>query len=177
MDYILVAVFSYIIGSIPSGLILGRLFWHTDLRAHGSRNIGATNAWRTLGKGAGIAVFIADCIKGQAGVLLGLSLPGTPIAAVIGGLFAIIGHSFSLFLRFHGGKGVAISRRFDNIDGECYLPCICNLADHCLQDAVCFSRLSYGRCSHTNPCCGLWVPDGVYPLCHACFYSCYSAAS
>ena len=44
MDYILVAVFSYIIGSIPSGLILGRLFWHTDLRAHGSRNIGATNA-------------------------------------------------------------------------------------------------------------------------------------
>ena len=107
MDYILVAVFSYIIGSIPSGLILGRLFLHTDLRAHGSRNIGATNAWRTLGKGAGIAVFIADCIKGQAGVLLGLSLPGTPIAAVIGGLFAIIGHSFSLFLRFHGGKGVA----------------------------------------------------------------------
>lgn len=109
MDYILVAVFSYIIGSIPSGLILGRLFWYTDLRAHGSRNIGATNAWRTLGKGAGIAVFIADCIKGQAGVLLGLSLPGTPIAAVIGGLFAIIGHSFSLFLRFHGGKGVATS--------------------------------------------------------------------
>ena len=109
MDYILVAVFSYIIGSIPSGLILGRLFWHTDLRAHGSRNIGATNAWRTLGKGAGIAVFIADCIKGQAGILLGLSLPGTPIAAVIGGLFAIIGHSFSLFLRFHGGKGVATS--------------------------------------------------------------------
>ena len=109
MDYILVAVFSYIIGSIPSGLILGRLFWHTDLRAHGSRNIGATNAWRTLGKGAGIAVFIADCIKGQAGVLLGLSLPGTPIAAVIGGLFAIIGHSFSLFPRFHGGKGVATS--------------------------------------------------------------------
>ena len=109
MDYILVAVFSYIIGSIPGGLFLGRLFWHTDLRAHGSRNIGATNAWRTLGKGAGIAVFIADCIKGQAGVLLGLSLPGTPIAAVIGGLFAIIGHSFSLFLRFHGGKGVATS--------------------------------------------------------------------
>lgn len=109
MDYILVAVFSYIIGSIPSGLILGRLFWHTDLRAYGSRNIGATNAWRILGKGAGIAVFIADCIKGQAGVLLGLSLPGTPIAAVIGGLFAIIGHSFSLFLRFHGGKGVATS--------------------------------------------------------------------
>ena len=108
-DYILTVVLAYLIGSIPSGLILGKLFWHTDLREHGSHNIGATNAWRTLGKRAGIAVFIADSIKGQAGVVLGLLLAGTPLAAVLGGLFAIIGHSFSLFLRFHGGKGVATS--------------------------------------------------------------------
>ena len=108
-DYILTAILAYLIGSIPSGLILGKLFWHKDLREHGSHNIGATNAWRTLGKGAGIAVFIADSLKGQAGVALGLVLAGTPLAAVIGGLFAIIGHSFSLFLRFHGGKGVATS--------------------------------------------------------------------
>ena len=108
-DYILTAILAYLIGSIPSGLILGKLFWHTDLREHGSHNIGATNAWRTLGKGAGIAVFIADSLKGQAGVMLGLSLVGTPLAAVVGGLLAIIGHSFSLFLRFHGGKGVATS--------------------------------------------------------------------
>ena len=108
-DYILVAAIAYLIGSIPSGLILGKLFWHTDLREHGSHNIGATNAWRTFGKVAGIAVFIADSLKGQAGVLLGLSCAGTPLAAVIGGLFAIIGHSFSLFLRFRGGKGVATS--------------------------------------------------------------------
>lgn len=109
MDYILSAIFAYLIGSIPSGLILGKLFWHKDLREHGSHNIGATNAWRTLGKGAGIAVFVADSLKGQAGVALGLLLAGTPLAAVIGGLFAIIGHSFSIFLRFHGGKGVATS--------------------------------------------------------------------
>ena len=108
-DYILTVVLAYLIGSIPSGLILGKLFWHTDLREHGSHNIGATNAWRTLGKRAGIAVFIADSIKGQAGVVLGLLLAGMPLAAVLGGLFAIIGHSFSLFLRFHGGKGVATS--------------------------------------------------------------------
>lgn len=108
-DYILTVVLAYLIGSIPSGLILGKLFWHTDLREHGSHNIGATNAWRTLGKRAGIAVFIADSIKGQTGVVLGLLLAGTPLAAVLGGLFAIIGHSFSLFLRFHGGKGVATS--------------------------------------------------------------------
>ncbi|MFC2729440.1 MAG: glycerol-3-phosphate 1-O-acyltransferase PlsY [Centipeda sp. (in: firmicutes)] len=108
-DYLLAGVLAYLIGSIPSGLILGKLFWHTDLREHGSHNIGATNAWRTLGKIPGIIVFASDSIKGQAGVLLGLSLVGTPLAAVVGGLMAIVGHSFSFFLRFRGGKGVATS--------------------------------------------------------------------
>ena len=108
-EYLLTSVIAYLVGSIPSGLILGKLFWHTDLREHGSHNIGATNAWRTLGKVPGIIVFLADSLKGQAGVLLGLSLVGTPLAAVIGGLLAIVGHSFSLFLRLHGGKGVATS--------------------------------------------------------------------
>ena len=109
IDYILIGGLAYLIGSIPSGLILGKLLWHTDLRQHGSRNIGATNAWRTLGKIPGLLVFLADGFKGQAGVLLGLSIVGTPWAAVIGGLCAIVGHSFSLFLQFHGGKGVATS--------------------------------------------------------------------
>lgn len=109
VDYLLTCVLAYLVGSVPSGLILGKLFWHTDLREHGSHNIGATNAWRTLGKVPGIIVFVADSLKGQAGVLLGLSLVGTPLAAVVGGLLAIIGHSFSIFLRFHGGKGVATS--------------------------------------------------------------------
>ena len=109
MMYLAAAIAAYLIGSIPSGLILGKLIWHKDLRDYGSHNIGATNAWRTLGKGAGIAVFVADSLKGQAGVMLGLLLVGTPLAAVIGGLCAILGHSFSLFLRFHGGKGVATS--------------------------------------------------------------------
>ena len=108
-EYLLTGVIAYLVGSIPSGLILGKLFWHTDLRNYGSHNIGATNAWRTLGKVPGIIVFLADSFKGQAGVLLGLSLVGTPLAAVIGGLLAIIGHSFSIFLRFRGGKGVATS--------------------------------------------------------------------
>lgn len=109
LEYILTGLAAYLVGSIPSGLILGKLIWHTDLRKYGSHNIGATNAWRTLGKAAGIIIFIADSLKGQVGVLLGLSLVGTPLAAVIGGLAAIIGHSFSLFLRFHGGKSVATS--------------------------------------------------------------------
>lgn len=109
VDYLLACTLAYLIGSIPSGLILGKLFWHTDLRKYGSHNIGATNAWRTLGKVPGIIVFLADSFKGQAGVLLGLSLIGTPLAAILGGFLAIIGHSFSIFLRFRGGKGVATS--------------------------------------------------------------------
>ena len=108
-EYILAVLAAYVIGSIPSGLILGKLVWHTDLRAYGSHNIGATNAWRTLGKAAGIAVFLADSLKGQAGVYMGLMLVGTPLAAVLCGLAAIVGHSFSVFLRFRGGKGVATS--------------------------------------------------------------------
>jgi len=108
-EYLLAVLAAYVIGSIPSGLILGKLIWHTDLREYGSRNIGATNAWRTLGKAAGIAVFLADSWKGQAGVYMGLLLVGTPLAAVLCGLAAIVGHSFSVFLRFHGGKGVATS--------------------------------------------------------------------
>ena len=100
-------ILSYVIGSLPSGLILGKTVWNTDLREHGSKNIGATNAWRTIGKKAGIAVFAADFLKGAVAVALGNFFVGTPIAMVICGLLAIVGHSLSLFLNFKGGKGVA----------------------------------------------------------------------
>jgi glycerol-3-phosphate acyltransferase PlsY len=107
LSYIIVILCSYIIGSIPSGLILGKTFWNVDLREYGSKNIGATNAWRTLGKLPGFIVFVADLLKGMIGVYLGMLLVGTSTAMIIGGIVAIIGHSLSLFLKFKGGKGVA----------------------------------------------------------------------
>ena len=107
LSYIIVIVLSYVIGSIPSGLILGKTIWHVDLREHGSKNIGATNAWRTLGKLPGFTVFVADLLKGMVGVYLGMLLVGTSTAMIIGGIMAIVGHSLSLFLKFKGGKGVA----------------------------------------------------------------------
>ena len=107
MSYIIVVILSYVIGSIPSGLILGKTFWNVDLRQHGSKNIGATNAWRTLGKLPGFIVFVADLLKGMIGVYLGMLIVGTSTAMIIGGIMAIIGHSLSLFLKFKGGKGVA----------------------------------------------------------------------
>lgn len=107
MDVILVALGAYLIGSIPTGLILGKLIWKKDLRQYGSHNIGATNAWRTLGRKAGFLVFLLDLIKGQLGVLLGGCVLCTPAAMVLGGFFAVVGHMFPLFLGFKGGKGVA----------------------------------------------------------------------
>lgn len=107
MSYIIVVILSYVIGSVPSGLILGKTFWNVDLRQHGSKNIGATNAWRTLGKLPGFIVFVADLLKGMIGVYLGMLIVGTSTAMIIGGIMAIIGHSLSLFLKFKGGKGVA----------------------------------------------------------------------
>ena len=107
MDVILIALWAYLIGSIPNGLIFGKAIWHKDLRRFGSHNIGATNAWRVLGYKAGLLIFLLDFIKGQLGVLLGGCLMETPGALVLGGFFAVVGHMFPLFLGFKGGKGVA----------------------------------------------------------------------
>ena len=98
---------AYLIGSIPMGLIFGKLIWKKDLRRFGSRNIGATNAWRIIGKKAGLLIFFLDFLKGEVGALLGAVIIGTPAAMVLGGFFAIIGHIFPLFIGFKGGKGVA----------------------------------------------------------------------
>ncbi len=107
MDWAILVIAAYLIGSLPNGLIFGKLIWKKDLRQCGSHNIGATNAWRVLGRKAGFLIFLLDLIKGQIGVLLGGCLIGTPGAMVLGGLLAMIGHVFPLFLGFKGGKGVA----------------------------------------------------------------------
>ncbi len=102
-----VLVASFLLGSIPNGLIFGKLFWKKDLRRYGSGNVGATNAWRVLGKKAGILIFLLDFLKGELSVILAHLAIGTPQAMMLAGLFAIIGHAISPFLKFHGGKGVA----------------------------------------------------------------------
>ena len=83
MEIFFACVASYLVGSIPSGLILGKGIWNIDLREHGSHNIGATNAWRTLGKGPGILVFLLDFLKGFLGVWFGMHLDGTPLRFVV----------------------------------------------------------------------------------------------
>ena len=102
-----ILILSYLLGSIPNGLIFGKLIWHKDLRNFGSGNIGATNAWRVIGKQAGILIFLLDFLKGAISVMLAKIFVDSALVMVAAGLLAIIGHTFSIFLKLRGGKGVA----------------------------------------------------------------------
>lgn len=107
---ILALAASYLLGSIPTGLWLGLRLRGVDIREAGSRNIGATNTMRVLGKKLGAAALAADIAKGLIPVLLSARLdPAQPHLPLFCGVAAILGHSFSIFLRFRGGKGVATS--------------------------------------------------------------------
>lgn len=97
---------SYLIGSIPFGLLLTRLSGAGDLRAIGSGNIGATNVLRTGRKSLALATLLLDALKGALPVWIGGAFFG-PDMAVVAGLGAIIGHCFPIWLKFNGGKGVA----------------------------------------------------------------------
>lgn len=104
---ILWIIIPYLVGSIPTGLILSRAIAGVDIRERGSGNIGATNAYRTVGKSVGILTLVGDALKGFLPVIVALKsgIPDPWVAGV--GLCAFLGHVFSLFLRFRGGKGVA----------------------------------------------------------------------
>jgi acyl phosphate:glycerol-3-phosphate acyltransferase len=99
-------VSAYLLGSVPTGLLLARALG-VNIRETGSGNIGATNVYRTLGKKVGILTLIGDCLKGLIPILVAkwLNLPDGWIAAI--GLAAFLGHVYTVFLRFKGGKGVA----------------------------------------------------------------------
>ena len=102
------AVLSYVLGSIPFGRVIGERVARIDVRQCGSGNIGATNVARHLGLGWGVATLVLDALKGAAPVVAAGALAegarGLPEAC---GLAAVLGHQFSVFLRFGGGKGVA----------------------------------------------------------------------
>lgn len=101
-------VLSYLLGSIPSGVWIGKKFYNTDVRDHGSGNSGTTNTFRVLGPKAGTAVLLADVLKGT----LAASLPyffQSEWNPMVIGLGAVLGHTYPLFAQFKGGKAVATS--------------------------------------------------------------------
>ncbi|WP_332645647.1 glycerol-3-phosphate 1-O-acyltransferase PlsY [Lysinibacillus sp. 54212] len=111
MTNTLILICAYVIGSIPSGLWIGKWFYKTDIRQHGSGNLGATNTFRILGKKAGIVVTIIDVFKGTAAVLLPLMpfFADSTIHPLILGIVSVVGHMFPIFAGFRGGKAVATS--------------------------------------------------------------------
>ncbi|MGX6443337.1 glycerol-3-phosphate 1-O-acyltransferase PlsY [Neobacillus sp. K501] len=108
LQIVLVLILAYLLGSIPSGLIVGKLFYKTDIREHGSGNLGGTNTFRTLGVKAGLAVTLADILKGTLAAALPV-LFGLDINPLLAGVFAVIGHTYPVFAGFRGGKAVATS--------------------------------------------------------------------
>ncbi|OIK13237.1 glycerol-3-phosphate acyltransferase [Bacillus sp. MUM 116] len=108
VQIILCVILAYLLGSIPSGLIIGKVFYKTDIREHGSGNLGGTNTFRTLGVKAGLAVTISDILKGTLAAYLP-HLFQLDLSPLIFGIFAILGHTYPIFAGFRGGKAVATS--------------------------------------------------------------------
>ena len=104
---IFIALFGYLLGSVPTGFLLAKFFSKVDPRKMGSKNIGATNIFRTAGKGLGILTLVGDVLKGiiPIGIAIQLSVSDLWLAGV--GLSTFLGHIFPIFLGFRGGKGVA----------------------------------------------------------------------
>lgn len=108
MEYVIFAVIAYLLGSIPSALIVGKVGYNMDIREHGSGNLGGTNTFRVLGIKAGIVVTLADILKGTVATLLPLLFDADVYRLAIG-IFAVLGHTYPLFAKFKGGKAVATS--------------------------------------------------------------------
>src|SRR6476659_7075406 len=100
-------LFGYALGSIPFGMVLTRLAGTQDLRSIGSGNIGATNVLRTGRKGLAAATLLGDALKGTVAVIIAGYFGGTE-AAMVAGLGAFLGHLYPVWLKFNGGKGVAV---------------------------------------------------------------------
>ena len=106
LQILTVILLAYVLGSIPFGLIIARIF-NLDIRKHGSGNIGATNVFRTLGPVAGVIVFTLDLLKGTLPVYLAVQITADPWLIILAGLAAVLGHTYSIFMKFKGGRGVA----------------------------------------------------------------------
>ncbi|MCM3611177.1 glycerol-3-phosphate 1-O-acyltransferase PlsY [Planococcus sp. MERTA32b] len=108
MEILLPVLLAYLLGSIPSALWIGKIFYKTDVRTKGSGNLGATNTFRVLGSTAGLIVTILDILKGTAATLIPMYMD-TNIHPLVFGLIAVVGHMYPVFAKFKGGKAVATS--------------------------------------------------------------------
>lgn len=111
LKYVIVAAVAYLLGNISTGVIVSRLFSHTDIRKHGSGNAGATNMLRTLGWAPSLITLAGDALKAVAAALIGRGIAGEA-GTMIAGVCVILGHNWPALLNFKGGKGIAASLGF-----------------------------------------------------------------
>lgn len=111
MEYVLIIILAYLLGTVPNAVWIGKLFYGVDVRQHGSGNSGATNTFRVLGKTAGSIVLALDVLKGWLAVILAhlVQLEGmeSDNIKLVLAITAALGHIFPLYMKFKGGKGVA----------------------------------------------------------------------
>lgn len=113
LKFAILLILAYLIGSFPTGVLVGKIFYHKDIRDYGSHNIGTTNTFRVLGGKAGVIVFLIDFFKGTLATLLPVIFHlGPHDLCLLFGACAILGHAFSIFLKFTGGKAVATTAGF-----------------------------------------------------------------
>lgn len=105
LPFLFALLLGYLFGSVPFALVIGKVFYKTDIRTQGSGNLGGTNAGRVLGKWAGISVSVLDVLK--ATIVIFVVYQFAPEAAALAGVFATLGHSFPIFAQFKGGKSVS----------------------------------------------------------------------
>src|SRR4051812_42777594 len=105
---VIAAVIGYALGAIPTGMVIGRVYKNVDLTAYGSGRTGATNVLRTLGRGAAAVAFLGDFLKGVLAVaaIKFVIAPENAWVEMVAAAAAVIGHSYSVFIRFKGGRGV-----------------------------------------------------------------------
>jgi acyl phosphate:glycerol-3-phosphate acyltransferase len=106
LGFIILFVLAYLVGAIPFGLVVGKLFYGVDVRHQGSGNVGTTNVFRVLGKKAGVAVLICDMLKGYIPAAIAAAL-FDPWFAIFIAAAPVVGHIYSIFLKGKGGKGIA----------------------------------------------------------------------
>lgn len=109
MNFIIMLILCYFAGAIPSGVWIGKIFKGIDVRDYGSKNSGATNCYRVMGAKLGIAVLVVDILKGFLPMLIASKYVTGPFQTVFLGMVIILAHTYSCFINFKGGKGVATS--------------------------------------------------------------------
>ena len=162
LHFVLGFICGHICGSIPSGLWIVKALFGIDIRNYGSKNIGTTNVFRTVGAKAALLVLILDMLKGIIAVAAMNYFFANPLLDVITALGALLGHNYSVFLRFKGGKGVATG-----LGLLIYL--MPGLADSGPYYSLCIFRFRCCGCYDAYFCMVFWLSAGLYCVWRHCW--------